>query len=322
MPRLYLVTGKDEYLRKEAVLAIENLLKNSDAKLANKRFSGEKLQIKSLTEELSTLGFFSELRIVLVDQVDALNKSAIEELLPYLNSPSKDCFLILSAASIRKNSALYKSVEKNGAVIDLPELKPWEKEKALVPWLSQQAKTQGKILDASCAKLLLNKLGDNQELLLQELEKLYCFTGERSNITPDDIQAITTQLNLQDSWKLGEAIFRLDGGSAMRICGNLFNDGAVLIMLLRQLRSQFQTDAKVASMLACNSSTADITKAFPYMRGRLLDQHLLVARNYGLKKLQEGLIAIDALELAAKSTSSSSDPLLLMESLIAKLTTP
>ena len=109
------------------------------------------------------------------------------------------------------------------------------------------------------------------------------------------------------SW--GEAIFCRDAAAALRIAMALLEEQA-LLPLLRQMRSQFQTEYQVCLLLVQGKHAQDIAQEFPYMKGQILERHMWQARQYGLEAFKRGLIALDIAESRVKN-SSIDDKLLL-----------
>src|SRR5262249_40672120 len=132
-----------------------------------------------------------------------------------------------------------------------------------------------------------------------------------------DVAAVCSSINLDNAWQLGEAIFRRDVPTALRISKGLLADGTAFIALLRQIRTQFQTEFQVCSILSRGGSHAEIAQEFPYMKGQILDRHMHQAQSYGMQRFKSALLAIDEAELSAKNNG---DPDFLAERLIIKLT--
>jgi len=131
------------------------------------------------------------------------------------------------------------------------------------------------------------------------------------------VGAICRSVNQKNVWQLGEAIFSLNVTEAMNIAKALFKDQVPLVLLLRQIRKQFETDYQVCSLLASQAPADEITRMFPYMRGRILQTHIENARRYGLERFKRGLIEIDRTELEAKN--SGVDGECLLELLVTKI---
>lgn len=174
-------------------------------------------------------------------------------------------------------------------------------------------------MDRQVCQFLLKQLGTDQSLLYQEIEKLFCYVGDRSEITLQDVSMISTSVNVENVWQLGDAIFRCDVNSALRISKALLNDGTALLALLRQIRSQFQTKFQICSILKNGGTSAEVVQQYPYMKGNILERNMQMALNYGMPRFKKGMIKIDETELQAKNSGADSD--ILLELLIAAIAT-
>lgn len=317
---IYLILSKEPFIRQRAVEILSSLvLKNeSTPALCLHHFDAEKHDINQLLQELETFNFFSKKRVVVSHNVDEFDKNATLKLEAYAASPNRSVCFVATASAINRATTFYKKMEKAGIVLDVAEEKPWEREKLVAEWLHHEATKIGKQFSPQLCQLLIKQLGTDQGLLKTELEKLVCFVGERNTISQQDITAISSAANLDNGWQLGEAIFRCDPVAALRISKGLLNDGVALIALLRQIRSQFQTEFQVCSILIQGGGAAEVSKEFPYMKGMILDRHVKQSQDYGMQRFKDGLLAIDEAELQAKNGMMDLD--FLAERLMIKLT--
>jgi len=317
---IYLILAKESFARKQAIdkLAALVLKEEKSPDLCLQVFDAEKQGIEALLYELENLAFFVKKRVIVIHNVDVWDKASTSKLEAYFTSPNRAICLVLSAASINRSTTFYKKAEKAGVVLDIAEEKPWEREKTIAEWLREEAVAQGKQMTSSVSQLLIKQLGTDQTLLHGELQKLICYVGEKPTIDERDIGAICTSINLDTVWQLGEALFRKDAATALRISKGLLNEGVVLIALLRQIRSQFQTEYHLCSILSNGGTPDQITQEYPYMKGAILDRHIRQAQGYGMQRFREGLLAIDDTELKAKNSAIDLD--VLAEMLIIKLT--
>lgn len=318
---LYLIIGKEPFERKLAVdrLITEALKKASSPDLALKVYEGDRVSLEELMQELNTLGFFAEKRVILIQNADKLSKALMDQLENYYQNPNPSVCLVISAAAINKATNFYKKGEKAGAALEFAEEKPWEKEKSLQGWVQSLAAAENKKMDSQAAAALVKQVGTDQSLLFQEVQKLVCYISSRPDITARDIAAVCTQTHSENAWQLGEAIFKRDAPAALRISKGLMEEGTAVFSLLRQIRTQMQTEYQICSLLATGATPAVISEKFPYMRGRILDNHIQMAQNYGLTRFKKAMLKIDEMELLAKN--SSIDPDVLAELLIVKLVT-
>lgn len=318
---LYVILGKDPFQRKTAMGKLVLALKKAalQGSFEQLTLDGERISIKDLLSELNAMALFASQRAIIIENSDALDKETMIALERYFERPNRSVYLILSASSLHHGSHFYKKSEKIGIVLEFSEEKPWEKERSTLEWIASTLAAEGKGIDSQCCQLLIKVLGTQQETLYNELQKLICYVGNRPHITLQDIHAIVSTTPLDTVWQLGEAIFRRDGASALKICKGILTDSTPLIVLLRQLRSQFQTEIQVSSIIANGGGANEVTRQFTYMKGAILERHMALAQGYGLEGLKAGLIKIDETELQSKS--SSINPEFLVELLLIKLTT-
>jgi DNA polymerase III subunit delta len=317
---IYCILAKEPFIRKRATDRLAELLLKHEAspELALHVFDGEKHAVENVLRELEATSFFSKKRLIILHNADAYDKASTLKLEAYCSSPNRSVCFAAAAGVLNRATTFYKKLEKTGVVLDVAEEKPWEREKSVADWLHQEAAREGKQLGPQVAQMLVKQLGTDQMLLLTELQKLVCYVGERKMISDKDVAAISSAVNVENGWQLGEAIFRRDAAAALRISKGLLLDGTAIIALLRQVRSQFQTEFQVCSILMQGGTAAEVSKEFPYMRGTILDRHVQQSQAYGMTRFKQGILAIDEAEIQAKN--SNIDPEFLAERLIIKLT--
>ncbi len=320
---LYLILGKEAFNCKRAVDSLIQALlpKEENLSFCLRSFDGQNIEIQEVLTELYSISFLAEKRVIWIQQADKLRKDATEALEQYFTHCKHCPYLILTASALQKNTHFYKKIENVGVILELLEEKPWEKEKRLIDWVSKQATMAHKLMSYQDCQYFTKHVGIDQALLQQELNKLFCYVGDKIEITQKDIKAVCTPLNIETMWQLGEAIFRRDSITALGISQAILKqEGVALLPFLRQLRTQFQTEYQVCTILAQGGQASDVSQDFPYMKGQVLERHMQLAHYYGLEGFKKGLLAIDAAELTAKNSLMHED--LLINLLIVKLIQP
>lgn len=317
---IYLILAKEEYIRRQAIdcLIRSSLPEVKSLEMSVQVFDAAEYTANSILQELETLNFFVKKRIVVVHHVDHFDKASTLKFEAYFAKPNRSVMLILAAETLKSTMTFYKRAEKAGVVFDVPEEKPWEKEKSLTEWVLQEAFASQKQMSPSTALSFVKRIGHDQSLLYQELKKLFCYIGDRPAIQTLDIEAICTTTQMDTGWQLGEAVFQKNTGEALRMARGILAEGAAFIALLRQLRSQFQTQVLISSILKNGGTAADVALEFPYMKGAILDKNIRQSQGYGMDPLRQGLLMIDQTELAAKSTGANIE--FLADMLMVKLT--
>lgn len=319
---VYFIIAKEEYVRKRALDRLLAAVLNNQkiaSELSLFTYDAERQDPMPALRELEALSFFVKKRAIVIQNADSLTKDVTEKLENYYQSPNRTVCLIFVSSTINRSTNFYKKTEKAGIILDIPEEKSWERDRLMVEWVRSEVDSHKKQISPAASQLLIKQLGTDQMLLNNEIQKLICFVGDKATIDEKDIYAICTSINIENAWQLAESLFIRDVASALRISKALLDDGVALIALLRQIRSQFQTEFQICSLLSQGGSADDVSKEFPYMKGSILEKHLQQARNYGLNNFKNALLAIDEAELQAKN--SSFDPDFLAERLIIKLAT-
>jgi DNA polymerase-3 subunit delta len=315
---LYLIIEKESFVRKELIdFLIKVLQRNALRPFNVKTFDAQSLLFEDVVTELNTTSLLSDHTIVVIHQCDKLSRPQMASLGNYLHNPNPAAYLVLSAETLNHSSTFYKNIEKAGVILEIAEEKPWEKEKSAGDWILSKTASNGKSISADTCHYLMKYIGTDTALLHQELDKLLSYVGEKKEITPQDVDAICTQVNLKTIWQLGEAVFKCDARAALQIARALINEGNPAMTLLKQLRYQFQTAYQVSTILSQGGDPSNVTKVFPYMKGTILDRHVQMAQQYGLKRFKKGLVLIDETELALKNAPE--DPEVLLDLLLVKL---
>jgi DNA polymerase-3 subunit delta len=141
-------------------------------------------------EDLTTLPFLAERRVVLIRSADSFITSHRAKLEHYAEKPAATGNLILECRSFPKTTKLYKAVAAaDGELIECKKLTG----RALSDFLHDEARARGKRLDRAAAARLLELTGPDAGLLASEVEKLALYTADRSEITPADVADLVGQ---------------------------------------------------------------------------------------------------------------------------------
>lgn len=316
---VYMILSKESFDRIAALdMTITALLGGRSPELALQSFDGENLSIEALLDELNTLPFLIDRKVVVIRQADGMKKAAIKILEDYLESPNPAVKLVMAAEAVAANTNFYKKSEKGGVVVSIAQKKAWEKEKDFSDWINEQVTKAGKRIDPQATQLLVKQTGLDQNLLKMELEKLLCYVGEEPLISAKAVSDICTCVDIDNVWQFGEAVMRRNTPKALTIASHLMTNASSVLTVLIPLRTQFHTDYQICSILANGGTPQDISQEFRHLVGYVLNQHIEMARGYGMERFKKGLLALDEAERMAKS--STMEPQLLLERLVIQLT--
>lgn len=233
----------------------------------------------------NTLAFLGGTRLVLAHTVQAWLKADKELVVRYLASPAPDACLALVAEKLPPNDMLRTAMEKHGEVLEYRAPKEGE----LPGWLVKQAATIGLRLGMSEARTLVQRCGDNQNLLLREMEKLKAYVDDEP-VRQEDIRALTRAtveasiFDLLDSLALGR------GAQAFAALDELVAAGERVEVLFYRILRNFQNLSRVAALreegMSRDAIQAELKmKAYPVRK--LMEQAALlgpegIARRLGV----------------------------------------
>ena len=187
--KVYLLTGDEEYLLIQAKNLLLHAMVREDDEMNLSVFNESRLDLDGLAQEASTFPFFNDRRVMVLDHTGVI-KSGKDQFLDILkNLPDTTCVIILES-KVEKNLKTYKWIKKNQCVREF--MKKDQSEKMLLTWIAALLARQGKRIRETDARYLLQRVGTDMYQLSNEADKLVSYTGDREEISREDIDAIST----------------------------------------------------------------------------------------------------------------------------------
>ncbi|MCK5861364.1 MAG: DNA polymerase III subunit delta [Candidatus Hydrogenedentes bacterium] len=161
-----------------------------------------------VAEEARTLPFLVEKRVVVVRNAStymAMNtekRSPVLPLLACLEDPSDSAILILIASKADKRKRLYKACQKNGVVVECPQLSnPQMAEK-----IRQKIRKQNLSIKPSAVTALIERVGSKLSDMENAITLLTSFVSGKDTITEKDVQDACADVAESTIWALTDAI--------------------------------------------------------------------------------------------------------------------
>jgi len=297
--KVYLIAVPDDFERRRLLDSVLSLVIVPDQPLL--RLSAADSTLAELFTAIDSPSLFSAEPIALIDEMEKIPKKSAQGFLDLLARPQLTGHLILGS---RGKSPVYQAVEKCGAVLDLSDEKPWDKEKRLTEQIFERARQAGKRLASEVPQLLFDRLDKDSALIEQEIDKLICYTGERSVIERSDVLQVSASSRMHTLWQTAEEIV-WEGADPGAVDGSSFHG------LLPALRSQFQLGLKIASLVEARMGVSEIGERLPKIWPKTLDKRISQAARFGSTYFQKGLDLLFRIELLSRS--GSNDPTTLLE---------
>jgi DNA polymerase III subunit delta len=239
--RLFVVTGDEDFLRRLVHRAIRKLVLGDgsgevDAEFSFSSHAGETATFAEVMDELQTVPFFGDRRLVVVERADPFvtrYRSALEKAVTQLPATGT---LVLDVKSWTSTTRLAKLVDAEATIVckglGTDALHRW-----CIKWTTDHHQKQ---LSSAAADSLVELIGPEMGILDQELEKLTVYVGNRKRIEEQDVDTLVARGRTGDVWKILDAISASQSEAALTMLDRLLNEGEEPLRLLGALGWQLR----------------------------------------------------------------------------------
>lgn len=292
--RFYLLFGEEEFLKQSYKKRLRQAVAGDDTMNYN-YFEGKGLDVQELISLANTMPFFSDRRLILVEDSGCF-KAASDELVEALpDIPDTTCMVFVESA-VDKRNRLYKKVKELGSAVELKR----QSASQLAVWAGRILAQNGRKITSSDMNLFLERTGDDMETIRTELEKLISYTMGQEIVAREDIEAVTT---VQVTNKIFDMVAAIVAGKT-KIAMDRYEDLLTLkeppMRILFLIARQFNQILLVKEMMASGndkSAIASKLKIPPFAAAKLMPQ----ARNFTKEQLAGCVEACVEAEEAVKT---------------------
>jgi len=251
-------------------------------------------------------------RVIIVEGVERWREDDVKKhLAAAVAQMPPDTTLALFAreeARAKAPAALHDAVRRaGGQIVAQMTVKPWE----LAKWAREQAARMGLSLDAAAAKALVAQVGERQQRLLRELEKLAlegdpaeadaatagtAAAGAPRHIGVQDIERRAAHSTEWRAYALADALVGADGREATRSYLRLREQGERLSGLTYLMAQRLRDALAVALRLQAGESVAEIKRGLR-MPARAAERFVADVARTDVERLRAALAALADLEL-------------------------
>jgi DNA polymerase III subunit delta len=299
----YLIHGDDHGRIAERRARLRLLAEQQGGVAGIELCEGDRAAPDAVAAALNTLTFATGRRFIIVDGVERWKDRELEPLLAALGQMPPEttvAFFAREEGRFRVPEPLREAVVKAGGdVAAETTVKPWE----LPKWVAARGRELGLELGPEAARALVAKVGERQQRLLRELEKL-ALDQEATPASPRTVDAgLVEELSASSAerkgWTLADAL--LAGGSepAVRALLALRAQGERVSGLVYMMASRVREAHRVAVALERGGTAAQIRPKLR-MPPRAADKLIADAGRIGADGLRDAVCAIADLELASR----------------------
>lgn len=291
---IYAVAGSNSFAMKRRLDEIVSEFIEDHGELAVERFDGEKVELQAVLDAVQALPFLAKRKLVVVRNGSA-NKDLTDNIEQIISSISDGTDLVFYEPLTDKRTAFYKTLKSKTEFEEFRDLDT----RNLARWLVDEARKQKTSLSLADATYMVQRVGQDQQLLASEFEKLVTYNPKISRQNIDLLTEPTPQSKIFD---LLDAAFGDDKQKALEIYEDQrqqrVEPAAILAMLAWQL------NILALCKLGGDKQPAQIAKdaglsPFPVIKASAL------AKKMSDSKLKQ--LVSDALEIDYKSKTVDLD---------------
>lgn len=193
------LTGANSFMLQRELRRIVDVFVKEHGDMALEQFDGEEASFDQMREALQSLPFLASRKLVVLRSPSA-NKQLVEAAEMLLTDLSDVTDVVITESKPDKRTAYYKFLKKHTDLIECNELDG----AGLARWLVGEAKAADGNLRQQDALYLVNRVGVNQQLLSNELQKLLSYD---KNITKETIDLLTERTPQSTTFDLLDAAF-------------------------------------------------------------------------------------------------------------------
>ena len=288
------ITGTNSYLVRRRLGELVSKFVAEYGELALERIDAEEADLSTVRDAVSSLPFLSNRKMVVVRNLSALKPSP-EQIEQIISSITNSTDVVFYEPITDKRTTFYKILKSKTKLEYYQDLDSRE----LAKWLASEAKNLDAKLSLADANFLVDRVGTNQAILANELEKLLTY---KSDVHREDIELLTEPTPQSKVFDLLDAAFSGDKKRALKLYEEQriqkVQPQAILAMMAWQLR--LIALAKHAGQRRADEVASDIgANVFP------------VSKAFGLaEKIEDKKLKIltsEALDIDVRGKTTSLD---------------
>jgi DNA polymerase-3 subunit delta len=208
----------------------------------------EDKSINDILGPATSFPFGSEKKLIIVREAEKIRDK--KPLKDYAGSPAEFTVLAFfhNGSITNLNTEPFKTLSENDFLFEAKELKG----KNLIDWLISIAEEKGKKLTEENAQVLVDIVGENRNMLQDQLEKICVFLNKEKEITIEIIQKVSSELKQFNIFDLQNVIGLKDKAKSLTVAYNLLDNGAEPTFIITMLTRYFTGLAKITELKTKN----------------------------------------------------------------------
>ncbi len=216
---IYVIVGKDSLVNAECDKLLEKLIEPEQRATGLFRADPAEVLVSDVLDELRTVPFLTERRVVLVKGADKFISENRQVLEKYFDNPCPTGIFILTVSGWPSKTKLAKKLAKVGRLLTVKQPKRWQLPGRLVEYASDG---HGKNLTKEAAELLIELTGEELGRLYSETDKLALFADTEKAITVRHVELLIGHNRIFNAFSVIDACLAGNVAQAVERLRNMF----------------------------------------------------------------------------------------------------
>jgi len=302
----YLIHGDDHGRIAERRARLRELAERESGSGGVEVLEGDASTPEAGTAALQAMTLALGRRFVIVEGVERWKAADLEPLADALDPPPDDvtiAFFAREESRAKAPAELHAIVKKAGGDVAAEQtVKPWE----LPKWVAERARELGLEVERGAASALIRHVGERQQRLLRELEKMALELGPGATITEQSVDDLAASSAERKIWTLADAVVAQDDALAQRSLLELRAQGERLPSLIYNMANRLRTAHDIAMRLDAGESPAQVKKSLR-MPQKAADRLIKDVQSADRETLEKALAALADLERDSRGGGALSE---------------
>lgn len=305
---VYFIQGEEPYFIDQITDYIENhAIAPSERGFNQTVMYGKDAQMSSIMANAKRFPMMADRQVVIVKEaqnIPDLGKEIVyNQLISYIKNPLPSTILVFAHKykTLDGRKALYKELDKQAILVKSDKVSEYK----MSPYIEGYLKQKGFTIDTKACQVLAESIGNNLEVLTNEVDKMLINFSEPVKITTDHIQKYIGISKEYNTFELTNALSYKNVIKANAIIKNFSQNPKAnpLIPIISLLFTHFNR-----LLLVCGNKQlserelAGILKVNPYF----IKEYSVAAKNYPLGKIIDVIGYLREADLRSKGVENNS----------------
>jgi DNA polymerase III subunit delta len=258
----YLIHGDDHGRIAERRARLRAMAESESGSSGVELFEQDACTPDAVAAALAAMTFAMGRRFVIADGVERWKEADVGPVADAMKGLAEAeltvAFFAREEGRAKAPGALHKAVEAAGGVIAAENAL---RTRDLPAWLIGQGNDLGIELDKQAARALIAQVGDRQQRLLREVEKLALEYGDGARVGVEEVQASSASSAERKLWTLADALVAGDEKTATRALLELRQQGERVTGLIYQMVRRARDALTISEALAAGRPASQVKRS-------------------------------------------------------------